>query len=60
MFLHQPPLDGGVTFGVKVPRYNETTRAALYEMEESKGKVLCGKDIQATLADLKRDDKANA
>jgi DNA-damage-inducible protein J len=56
MFLHQSILHGGLPFELKVPRYNEVTRAAIADMEQSKGKDLRGKDARAALADLKADD----
>jgi antitoxin component of RelBE/YafQ-DinJ toxin-antitoxin module len=43
-------------FELKIPRYNETTLAALADMERSKGKGIRGKSAGAALADLKADD----
>ena len=56
MFLRQSILHGGLPFELKVPRYNEVTRAALADMEQSKGKGIRGKDVHAALADLKAED----
>jgi addiction module RelB/DinJ family antitoxin len=56
MFLHQSILHGGLPFELKIPRYNETTLAALADMEQSKGKGIRGKSVGAALADLKADD----
>jgi DNA-damage-inducible protein J len=56
MFLHQSILHGGLPFELKVPRYNEVTRAAIADMEQSKGKGIHGKDVRSALADLKADD----
>ena len=56
MFLHQSILHGGLPFELKIPKYNDVTLAALADMEQSKGKGICGKDIKATLADLKSED----
>ena len=60
MFLRQSILQGGIPFELKIPKYNKTTRNALADMEQSKGKGLRGKDVRAALADLKTesgDDK---
>ena len=56
MFLRQSILHGGLPFELKVPRYNAVTRAALADMEQSKGKGLRGKDVRSALADLKAED----
>jgi DNA-damage-inducible protein J len=56
MFLRQSILHGGLPFELKIPKYNEVTRAALADMEHSKGKGLRGKDVRAALADLKAED----
>ena len=55
MFLRQAVLRGGIPFEITLPRYNETTLAALTDMEASKGKNIPGKEINAALADLKSD-----
>jgi DNA-damage-inducible protein J len=56
MFLHQSILHGGLPFELKVPKYNEVTRAAIADMEKSKGKGIRGKDARSALAELKADD----
>jgi len=56
MFLHQSILHGGLPFELKIPRYNEITRAAIADMERSKGQGIRGKDVHTALADLKSDD----
>ena len=56
MFLRQSILHGGLPFDLKIPKYNEVTRAAFADMEQSKGKGIRGKNIRAALADLKSDD----
>ena len=58
MFLRQSILRGGLPFEVAIPRYNETTLAALADMEQSKGKDIRGKDVRSDLADLKAGDDA--
>ena len=55
MFLHQSILHGGLPFEIKIPKYNETTLAALAEMEQSKGKGSLGKSVSAALAELKAE-----
>ena len=57
IFLRQSILHGGLPFEVKVPQYNKATLNALDEMEQSKGKGLCGKEINNALADLKAEEK---
>ena len=56
MFLRQSILHGGLPFELKIPKYNQTTLAALADMERSKGKGIRGKDVRAALADLKAED----
>jgi DNA-damage-inducible protein J len=56
MFLRQSILHGGLPFDLKIPKYNEVTRAAFADMEQSKGKGIRGKNIHAVLADLKSED----
>jgi len=56
MFLRQSILYGGIPFELKIPRYNEVTRAALADMEQSKGLGIRGKSVRTALADLKSDD----
>ena len=56
MFLRQSILHGGLPFALKIPKYNETTLAALDDMEQSKNKAIQGKQIRAALADLKSGD----
>lgn len=56
MFLRQSILHGGLPFELKIPRYNEVTRNAIADMEQSKGKGLRGKDVRSALADLKAED----
>jgi DNA-damage-inducible protein J len=56
MFLRQSIFYGGLPFEVKIPGYNEVTRAAIADMEQSKGQGICGKDARSALADLKADD----
>ena len=53
MFLRQAILHGGIPFELKIPIYNEVTRAAFADMEKSKGKGIRGKNVRAALADLK-------
>ena len=53
MFLRQSILHGGIPFDLKIPRYNEATRAAFADMESSKGKGIRGKNVRAALDDLK-------
>ena len=55
MFLRQSILHGGLPFELKVPRYNEVTRAALADMEQSKGKRFPGKPARVAFADLKAE-----
>jgi DNA-damage-inducible protein J len=55
MFLRQSILHGGLPFELKVPRYNEVTRAAIADMEQSKGKGIRGRDLRTALAELKSD-----
>jgi len=52
MFLRQSILHGGLPFDLKIPRYNEVTRAAFADMEQSKGKGIRGKNVRSALADL--------
>ena len=56
MFLRQSILHGGLPFELKLPGYNEATRAALADMEQSKGKGFPGKPVRAALVDLKAED----
>ena len=56
MFLRQSILHGGLPFELKVPKYNDVTRAALADMEQSKEKGLRGKDVSAALAALKTEN----
>jgi DNA-damage-inducible protein J len=56
MFLRQSILYGGIPFALKVPRSNEVTRAALADMERSKGQGILGKSVRTALSDLKSDD----
>ena len=56
MFLRQSILHGGLPFELKIPKYNEATRLAFADMEQSKGKSIRGKDISIDLADLKAED----
>jgi len=56
MFLRQSILHDGLPFELKIPKYNEVTRAAFADMEQSKGKGTRGKNISAALTDLKSDD----
>ena len=56
MFLRQSILHGGLPFELKIPKYNAVTRAAIADMEKSKGKGIRGKGIRAALADLKAGD----
>jgi DNA-damage-inducible protein J len=56
MFLRQSILHGGLPFELKIPKYNEVTRAAIVDMERSKGKGIRGKAVSAALADLKSGD----
>ena len=56
MFLRQAILRGGLPFELTIPKYNETTLAALADMEQSKGKGFRGKTVSAALADLKAED----
>ena len=56
MFLRQSILHGGLPFELKIPKYNQTTRNALADMELSKGKGTRGKDVRSALADLKAED----
>jgi DNA-damage-inducible protein J len=56
MFLRQSILRGGLPFELTIPKYNETTLAALADMERSKGKGIRGKSVSAALADLKAED----
>ncbi len=56
MFLRQSILHGGLPFELKIPRYNQTTLAAIADMEQSKGKGLRGKSVSAALAELKAED----
>jgi DNA-damage-inducible protein J len=56
MFLRQSILHGGLPFELKLPRYNEVTRAALTDMKRSKGQSIRGKDVRTALTDLKSDD----
>jgi DNA-damage-inducible protein J len=53
MFLRQSIFHGGLPFEVKIPRYNAITRAAIADMEGSKGKGLRGRSVRAAIADLK-------
>ncbi len=59
MFLRQSILHGGLPFELKIPKYNAATRAALTDMEQSKGKGIRGKSVSAALADLKAEDGDN-
>jgi DNA-damage-inducible protein J len=56
MFLRQSILQGGLPFELKIPRYNETTLAALADMESSKGQNIRGVDVRSALAALKAED----
>jgi DNA-damage-inducible protein J len=56
MFLRQSILQGGLPFELKLPGYNETTRAAIADMEQSKGKGIRGTDVRSALAALKAED----
>ena len=56
MFLRQSILHGGLPFELKIPKFNEVTLAALADMEQSKGKGLRGKPVNAALAELKAED----
>ena len=56
MFLRQSILHGGLPFELKLPMYNETTLAAIADMEQSKGKGIRGKSVSTALADLKAGD----
>jgi DNA-damage-inducible protein J len=56
MFLRQSILRGGLPFELTIPKYSETTLAALADMEWSKGKGIRGKSVNAALADLKAED----
>ncbi len=56
MFLRQSILRGGLPFELTIPRYNETTLAALAEMEKSKGKNIQGKSVSTALSELKAED----
>jgi DNA-damage-inducible protein J len=56
MFLRQSILRGGLPFELTIPKYNETTLAALADMEQSKSKGIRGKSVSAALADLKAGD----
>lgn len=56
MFLRQSIMHGGLPFEVKILKYNEVTRAALADMELSKGKGMRGKDVRVALAELKAED----
>jgi len=56
IFLRQSIMYGGLPFEVKLPRYNAVTRAALDDMEQSKGKGVVGKDVKSALAELKDED----
>jgi DNA-damage-inducible protein J len=62
MFLRQSIIHGGLPFELKIPdyqRYNETTLAALADMEWSKNKGIRGEDVHTALAELKADDGAD-
>jgi DNA-damage-inducible protein J len=59
IFLRQSILHGGFPFDLKIPRYNETTMAALADMEQSKGKGIRGKNVREALADLKSEGGAD-
>ena len=56
MFLRQSILRGGLPFELTIPKYNETTLAALADMEQSKGKGIRGKSVSVVLAELKAED----
>jgi len=56
IFLRQSILRGGLPFEITIPKYNETTLAALADMEQSKGKGIRGKSVESALADLKAGD----
>jgi len=56
MFLRQSIIHGGFPFEIKLPRYNAETRAAIEDMEHSKGKGVIGKDVKSALAELKDGD----
>ena len=56
MFLRQSILQGGLPFELKVPKYNEITRAAFADMEQSKRNGIRGKDVRSALAALKAED----
>ena len=56
MFLRQSILRGGLPFDLTIPKFNETTLAALADMEQSKGKGIRGKSVSAALTDLKAED----
>ena len=56
MFLRQSILRGGLPFELTIPKFNETTLAALADMEQSKGKGIRGKSVSAALANLKAED----
>ena len=55
MFLRQSVLHGGLPFDTEIPKYNEVTRAAFADMDNSKGKGIRGKEIRNALADLKSE-----
>ena len=57
IFLHQAILYGGLPFEMKLPGYNAKTRAAVADMEQSKGKGIRGKPGDAVLSELKEDDE---
>lgn len=56
MFLRQSIMHGGLPFELKIPEYNETTLAALIDMEQSKGKGIRGVDVNTAFAELKGED----
>jgi len=56
MFLRQSILHGGMPFELKIPKYNQTTLAALSDMEQSKGKGIRGVNVRDALAQLKSGD----
>ncbi|MCL2087407.1 MAG: type II toxin-antitoxin system RelB/DinJ family antitoxin [Oscillospiraceae bacterium] len=56
MFLKQSILHGGLPFELRIPRYNQTTLAALADAQQSKGKGIRGVSAKEALAQLKEDD----
>ena len=51
LFLRQAILHGGLPFEVKLPYYNEATRAAITDAKQSKGEK--GRPAREVLAELK-------